>query len=240
MSLSGRVLAIVPARGGSKGIPGKNLVFVAGKPLLVHTLEQALAAPSITRLVVSTDSPEIADVARCNGAEVVERPAELSGDEAPSESALLHCLQHLQATEEYVPDLVVFLQATSPLRRAADIEEAVATLRREEADSLFSACRQRGFVWRVGRENIRPLNYDPLHRPRRQDAPEDVIENGAVYVLKPWVLTELGCRLGGKISIYRMDSLSSLEVDEPGDLALVEMALQERTSSDRDAQERGR
>jgi len=237
MKRAEEVLAIVPARGGSKGIPGKNLVPLAGKPLLVYTLQAARSAPSITRLVVSTDSPEIAEVARDSGAEVIERPAEISGDEATSESALIHCLGHLKAAEGYEPDLVVFLQATSPLRGAADIEKSIATLKREGADSLFSACNQRGFVWRVEDGGVWPLNYEPVRRPRRQEAPDDVVENGAIYVFKPWVLSDLGCRLGGRIAIHRMSFLDSFEIDEPWDLELVELLLRHRGGAGRDSQE---
>lgn len=225
MNRSLEILAIVPARGGSKGIPGKNLVPLAGKPLLAHTLQQAHKARCITRLVVSTDSAAIADEARRNGAEAVQRPAEICGDEASSESALLHCLDHLKANENYEPDLVVFLQATSPLRRASHMEEAVDLLLREEADSLFSAAPMRGFLWRCREGRPEPLNYDPAKRPRRQEAPDDVVENGAIYVFRPWVLTSLGCRLGGKISVYRMAAADSVEVDEPGDLPLAEWLL---------------
>jgi CMP-N,N'-diacetyllegionaminic acid synthase len=228
MKSAREVLAIIPARGGSKGIPGKNIYPLAGKPLIAYTIEQALAASRVTRIVVSTDTEEIAAAARRFGAEVVRRPENLSGDEASSESALLHCLDHLRAGEGYEPDLVVFLQATSPLRTAADIEQAVATLEHAEADSLFSACPQHGFVWRLGADNAAPLNYDPRHRPRRQVAPEDVTENGSIYVFKPWVLAELACRLGGKIAVYRMAWLDSLQIDEPEDIPVVEFLLRQR------------
>jgi len=108
------ILALIPARGGSKGIPHKNIRLLNGKPLIAYTIEQAQQTPAITRVVVSTDDAEIAGVAQKYGAEVVWRPAGLSGDTATSESALLHALDHLRDTEGYEPDLVVFLQATSP------------------------------------------------------------------------------------------------------------------------------
>ena len=122
------VLAIIPARGGSKGIPRKNVRPLLGRPLLAHSIEHARQAPSVTRVVVSTDDAEIAAVARRFGAEVVDRPAEISGDAASSESALLHVLDHLRDAEGYEPDLVVFLQATSPLRRPGDVQGAIETL----------------------------------------------------------------------------------------------------------------
>lgn len=219
------VLAIVPARGGSKGIVRKNMQPVAGRPLLAHTLEQARQTPAITRVVVSTDDEEIGATAREYGAEVIRRPAEISGDEATSESALLHALDHLKRAEGYEPDLVVFLQATSPLRGPDDIQNAISTLGEQRADSLFSACRFGGFIWRRDGDQVRSVNYDYRERPRRQDAPVEVRENGSIYVFKPSVLREHGNRLGGKIAAYLMSEESSLEIDEPQDLEEVRRRL---------------
>jgi len=172
---------------------------------------------------VSTDDPMIARVAHECGAESIVRPAEISGDTATSESALLHTLDHLRDSEDYEPDLVVFLQATSPLRRADDISMAIRTLLDDEADSLFSACPMHGFVWRRerGGSEWRSETYDYRNRQRRQDAPEDVVENGSIYVFRPWVLRELGNRLGGKISVHFMDAADSVQVDTPADLERV-------------------
>lgn len=122
------ILTIIPARGGSKGIPRKNARPLAGKPLIAHTIEHAWQARSVSRVVVSTDYPEIAAVAQRYGAKVVWRPAEISGDTATSESALLHVLNYLRDREGYEPDLVVSLQATSPLRQPDDIQNTIETL----------------------------------------------------------------------------------------------------------------
>lgn len=220
------ILAIIPARGGSKGIPRKNIQPLAGKPLLAYTIEHARQTPAVTRVVVSTDDAEIAAVAEQYGAEVIWRPAEISGDDASSESALLHALDHLRDTEGYEPDLVVFLQATSPLRQPDDIQKAIEALQREQADSLFSACPVHGFVWRREGEKLSSLSYDYRHRPRRQEVSgEDLIENGSIYIFKPTVLRQYGNRLGGKIAVYQMHPLDSFQVDEPGDLRLIEQLL---------------
>lgn len=221
-----KILAIIPARGGSKGIPRKNLQPLAGKPLLAHTIEQARRTPAITRVVVSTDDVEIASVAQQYGAEVIWRPAEISGDTATSEAALLHVLDHLQDNEGYEPDLVVFLQATSPLRQPHDVQRAIETLQGEQADSLFSACPVHGFVWRREGDRLSSVTYDYRSRPRRQEiGGEDLIENGSIYIFKPWVLRKYGNRLGGKIAVYRMHPLDSFQVDEPDDLKLIEQLL---------------
>jgi CMP-N-acetylneuraminic acid synthetase/3-deoxy-D-manno-octulosonate 8-phosphate phosphatase KdsC-like HAD superfamily phosphatase len=261
-----KVLCIIPARGGSKGIPRKNLKLLAGKPLLAHSILHAKQTPSIARIVVSTDDDEIAAVAREWGAEVVPRPPEISGDKASSESALLHTLDTLQSTPElqvsglrshpsppapqasgfspqpsapspssdlrpltsvlYQPDLVVFLQATSPMRAPDDIQRAIETLKRDGADSLLSVGPVHGFVWRVEKDgSTRSFSYDHLHRPRRQDAPEDLIENGSLYIFKPWVLRKYNNRLGGKIALHRMSVLDSFQIDEPGDFELLEALM---------------
>jgi len=220
-----RIIAVIPARGGSKGIPRKNLRLLAGKPLLAYSVEHARSTPAIARTFVSTDDDEIAAVARRYGAEVIRRPAEISGDEATSESALLHTLESLRQTEQYEPDLLVFLQATSPLRRPGDIQNAIETLQREQADSLFSACPLHGFVWRKEGEQHSSFTYDYRHRQRRQELGVDLVENGSIYVFKPWVLREHANRLGGRIACYRMHPLDSFQIDEPDDLVLFEQLL---------------
>ncbi|HEY2010101.1 MAG TPA: acylneuraminate cytidylyltransferase family protein [Rhizomicrobium sp.] len=217
-----KILAIIPARGGSKAIPRKNIIDFGGKPVLAWSVEQALASTRINRVVVSTDDDEIADVARRYRAEVIVRPPELSGDTASSESALVHVLDTLATQENYVPDLVVFLQATSPLRGEGDLDKAIAQLECEQADTLVSAGPFHGFVWEILDGKARPLTYDPLNRPRRQDIKaEYVVENGSFFVFKPEILRTLNSRLGGKISIYRQDLIDSFEINETEDMPLL-------------------
>jgi YrbI family 3-deoxy-D-manno-octulosonate 8-phosphate phosphatase len=216
------ILAIIPARGGSKGIPRKNVRPIVGKPLLGWTIEAARGSNRVNRVAVSTDDPEIAAVARHFGAEVIDRPPEISDDTASSESALLHALDHLRDVEGYEPDLVVFLQATSPFRRPDDIQAAIEKLEHEEADSLFSACPAHGFVWRLHQGRLQPLSYDYRCRPRRQDIGEDFVENGSIYVFRPRILREFNNRLGGKVSVYCMDPLDSFQIDEAGDFERME------------------
>lgn len=216
------ILCLIPARGGSRGIQRKNVRAVAGCPLVGHTIRAARETDAITRVVVSTDDREIDRVAREFGAEVVWRPHDISGETASSESALLHALAQLQEGSDYRPDLIVFLQPTSPLRQHDDVQNAVDTLISSDADSLFSACVQEGFVWRHEGRGLTPITYDYRARPRRQDAPQDLVENGSIYVFKPWVLEELGNRLGGRIAVYRMSVYDSFQIDEPGDLDLME------------------
>ncbi len=224
MASTGEVVAIIPARGASKGIPGKNIRILAGQPLIAHTIRHARESSLVDRVYVSTDDPEIAAVARSCGAEVIDRPEDLSTDTASSESALTHALEFLGAND-IEPELVVFLQATSPIRRPDEIDRAIRALRDQDGDSLFSACRLEGFLWRNDSAGLRSFSYDHTARPRRQDAPEDLVENGSIYVFKPWVMLEHGNRLGGKIIAHRMSVSDSFQIDEPEDLALAESLL---------------
>jgi N-acylneuraminate cytidylyltransferase len=135
---------------------------------------------------------------------------------------LIHTLDTLRERDGYDPGLVVFLQATSPLRRGADIDRAIETLEREGADSLFSACPMHGFVWRHDPDGSwKSFSYDYRNRQRRQDAPEDVVENGNIYIFRPSILRSTGNRLGGRVAVYRMNYTDSLQVDEPGDIEMI-------------------
>jgi len=219
------VLAILPARGGSKGIPGKNLSLVGGVPLITHSIRQALLCGTVGRVVVSTDDEAISRVSREGGAEVVERPANISLDDSSTELALQHVLENFRQ-EGYCPDLVVFLQVTSPLRTPQDIDGAVRTLVEGNLDSVFSGCRVEGFVWEETEGGVSPLNYDPRNRPRRQELDRwTVEENGSIYVFKPWVLAVSKSRLGGRIGMYQMSRLDSFQIDVPEDIEIVNSLL---------------
>jgi len=226
------VLAIIPARGGSKGIARKNLNYVADKPLITWSIEVALSANSVNRVIVSTDDKEICTVAASQGAEVIIRPPELASDTASSESTLIHVLETLNKKEQYEADLVVFLQATSPYRTAKDIDDAVTLLRQEGYDSVFSACEQH-FTgrWTLDKEKCAvPINFDPANRPRRQDRGVEYLENGSIYVFKPKVLKETGARMGGRIGIHPMPMKRSLQIDTPDDLELLDKIMTSPTA----------
>lgn len=225
------VLAIIPARGGSKGIPRKNVLSVAGKPLVVHSIDQARHARFVSRVAVSTDDDEIARVSEAAGAEVVRRPADISGDKATSESALIHALGTLMASGQYRPDLVVFLQCTSPLRQPGDIDAAISTLLDQKADSLLSVSPSHRFLWAEKDGQAMSLNYDFHHRPRRQDMAPQYVENGSIYVFRPDVLLQGGNRLGGKVALHVMDEDASWDIDTPFDMRVAEMLMLERASA---------
>jgi YrbI family 3-deoxy-D-manno-octulosonate 8-phosphate phosphatase len=221
------VIAIIPARGGSKGIFRKNVRLLAGKPLVVHSIISAKNAQSVSRVVVSTDDREIETMSLSNGAEVVKRPREISTDDASSEAALIHVLDTLEQRDGYVPELVVFLQPTSPFRLAEDIDGTVDALLVGKADSAFSSCIEH-FTgrWRESENGtMAPLNFKPCDRPRRQEYPMEYLENGSVYVFYPWVLKNFGSRLGGRIVTYIMPPLRSMQIDCSGDLEMLEFLI---------------
>lgn len=222
------IIAVIPARGGSKRIPKKNIVNLAGRPLIAYTIEHARKSRLINRIIVSTDDGEIADIARAYGVEVVRRPKELSDDSASSESAILHVLDFLEASEKSKPDMVVFLQCTSPLRKDDDIDNAINKLINDGADSLFSACRFKKYIWETKDGAPTPINYDYRVRWREQDFPAQFQENGSIYISKRWVLRELKNRLGGRITVYEMGGWHSLQVDTNEDLELCEFILRKK------------
>lgn len=211
------LIAVIPARGGSKGIPGKNIIPVAGKPLIAYTIEAALKAESIERVFVSTDDAQIANVARQFGADIIDRPAELSGDAASSESALLHALE----TIEDMPEHFVFLQCTSPLTLPKDIDSTVQALVDRKADTAFTATRFHGFVWKQNEKNAFGVNHDKCVRVRRQDKEPEFLENGAVYVMNTRGFLQNKHRFFGTTAIYEMPSERAPEIDGPADLLVV-------------------
>lgn len=218
-------LAIIPARGGSKGIPRKNIRPLAGKPLIAYNIEQALRSQYINRLVVSTDDAEIAAISRRYGAEIVWRPPEISGDTASSEAALLHTLDALEAAEGYVPDLLVFLQCTSPLTITEDIDGVVQALLQDGADTALAVTPFHYFLWRAEDGDANGINHQKSVRPLRQQREPQYLETGAVYVMKVPEFRQKRHRFFGKTAMYVMPPERRLEIDDPVDFQVAEVLL---------------
>ena len=213
MNRNKKIVAIIPARGGSKGIPKKNIVDFCGRPLLAWSILQSKASRYVDDVYVSTDDADIAAVARAYGANVIDRPKEISGDTATSESALMHAVERIEKEGTSIR-LIVFLQATSPLREPKDIDNAVHTLLQEKADSLFSAAEIGDlYIWKKEKGGFKSFNYDYKNRKRRQDYGEQYAENGSIYVFTPDVLRAHNNRLGKKITISYMDLWKTFEID---------------------------
>lgn len=219
-------VAIIPARGGSKGLKEKNIYPVAGKPLLAWTIQQALASTSIDKVFVSTDSFIISGIAREYGAEVIERPAKLAGDKSSSESAISHALEVIELEYEMPVSTVVFLQATSPLRKPGDIDAAVEVFRREGADSLISVTKADDLtLWEPREGKWASVNFDYRNRGMRQDRPTQFIENGSIYIFTPETLATFGNRIGDKLSTYQMEFWQTWEIDTLEEIDLIEYYL---------------
>jgi CMP-N,N'-diacetyllegionaminic acid synthase len=220
------VLCIIPARGGSVRLPRKNLMPVAGQPLLAYSLIHARTAQLVDETVISTDDDEIASLGRRYGADIVMRPPELSEHTSTSESALLHVLDARHDEGRGEPDLVVFLQCTSPVRRLNDIDNAIRLLRTSEADSVFSACENSRLIWGMEDEEPVALNYDWKKRKREQEMARQYRENGSIYIFTPALLRKTGNRMGGRKRIYEMDYWSSFQLDLPEHAELLDWILQ--------------
>ena len=202
------VVAVIPARGGSKQVPRKNVMPIGGVPLVARAIEAARAAPQIDRVVVSTDDAEIAEIARRYGAEVIDRPARLSGDTASSEAALLHALEELGDVE-----VLAFLQATSPFIESAALGRAVDRVRAGTEDVVFSAFETYAFLWQQTAHGAVGVNHDAAHRPRRQDREPHFHETGAFYVMRAAGFIEARHRFFGRVGIELADERSAIEID---------------------------
>ncbi|WP_415948128.1 cytidylyltransferase domain-containing protein [Streptomyces sp. KLOTTS4A1] len=233
-----RVLAVIPARGGSKGVPAKNLAPVGGVPLVVRAVRACLAARQVTDVVVSTDDEAIAAAARAAGAEVVRRPAAIAGDTATSESAVLHALDAHEALHGAGVDVVLLVQCTSPFILREDVDRTAAAVIEAGADSALTVAPFHGFVWRdaADSEDTRGpggpggsggpggpgghgVNHDAAFRPRRQDRPQDHLETGAVYAMRADGFRAAGHRFFGRTDLIATDPARVLEIDDPHDLA---------------------
>ncbi|MCX4905928.1 N-acylneuraminate cytidylyltransferase [Streptomyces sp. NBC_00878] len=240
-----RVLAVIPARGGSKGVPAKNLLPVGGVPLVARAVRECRAARLVTDVVVSTDDQAIAAAARQAGAEVVLRPAAIAGDTATSEAAVLHAMDAHEALHGSAVDAVLLVQCTSPFIIREDIDGVVTAITENGADTALTVAPFHGFVWRdadddpVAVDTSRAaveggtdtlvtdtattggygINHDKSFRPRRQDRPQDLLETGAVYAMEAAGFRIARHRFFGRTELVRTDPARVLEIDDPHDLA---------------------
>ncbi|WP_369189863.1 NTP transferase domain-containing protein [Streptomyces sp. R08] len=241
-----RVLAVIPARGGSKGVPAKNLAPVGGVPLVARAVRECRASRLVTDVVVSTDDQAIAAAARQAGAEVVLRPAAIAGDTATSEAAVLHAMDTHEALHGASVDVVLLVQCTSPFIVREDVDGIVNAIVANGADTAHTVAPFHGFVWRDADDEatavVEParseevggatkvanstvasggygVNHDKSFRPRRQDRPQDFLETGAVYGMDAAGFRKVGHRFFGRTELVRTDPARVLEIDDPHELA---------------------
>ena len=228
------VLGLIPARGGSKGIKGKNIKSLGGKPLIEYTFDAALESKRLSRIILSTDSAEIAEIGKRRGIGVpFIRPSDISSDESPARSYVQHCLDFLRDNENYKPDVIVILQPTTPFRNASDIDLCVNLLLQCECDSVISVAEQPSkyhpnWYLVVSPDGLlRPYSLRSWEQvvPRRQDLLPIYIRNGAVYVF--WHKTFLKTKniYGTKVIPYIMPPERSINIDDMGDWQRAEFAI---------------
>lgn len=228
------ILGVIPARGGSKGLPGKNLRPLAGLPLIVHTIRAARESVYLSDFLVSTDDAAIAEAARGAGAKVpFLRPAELAGDEIAVWPAVRHAVEYWERMEGQSPEAVVLLQPTSPLRTGADVDACIARFRELEADICATTVRAHDSPYfNLVEETaesapfVRPCSPLMLRHERRQETPTVYALNGAVYVVRRAALTTLENLFGlERLAIYEMPRNRSVDIDSAEDLELGEWLL---------------
>jgi len=227
------VVAVITARGGSKSVPKKNIAIVGGKPLIAWTIEAALRSLYLCRIIVSTDDIKIAQVAREWGAEVpFLRPPELAQDDSPHTPVVVHAVEWLEFHEKMIPDCVLLLQPTLPLRTTEDIDSAVRLFIDKKADSVVSVCEALSHPYLV--KTITPdgklKNYieTPKGYLARQKLPPAYALNGAIYLVKRDVLINMGTFYTERTYAYRMPPERSLDIDTPWDLYLADLILKDR------------
>jgi len=219
------IIAIIPARGGSKGIPGKNIKNFEGKPLISHSIEYAKDSKLINEIYVTTDDEQIAHISKTAGAKIIIRPAELATDTSTTESAIKHALNNIDKR----PDIIVLLQPTSPLRPEKSLDTAINKLINGNYDSLLSLSPSNSFFWSLDSNKATP-EYDYSNRKRRQDINPDekkYFENGSVYIFTREHFESTNNRLGGKIGHVIFPEEYGYEIDVPKDLIILEQLSRE-------------
>ena len=214
-----KIIAIIPARGGSKGILKKNIINFLDKPLITHSIKYAKESILINDIYVTTDDKDIAKVSLDSGAKVINRPDNLSNDTASTESAILHALDNIKTK----PETIILLQPTSPLRPKGSLDEAIKHFVSEKYDSLLSISPTHRFFWETKKQTAIP-KYNYKNRPRRQDIKSDevnYVENGSLYISTYNNLISNKNRLGGNIGFVIFEEEYSYEIDTPTDLKIL-------------------
>ena len=219
--MSTKYIAIIPARGGSKGVPKKNIKNFLGKPLIEHSINYAKESKYIDKIILTTDDKEIKKIGKDNNITVVDRPKEISGDKATTESAI----EHIISLFEFSIDItIILLQPTSPLRPKKSLDKMIKIFNKELYDSMLTLSPIHPLTWKINNKKTECM-YDYSNRPRRQDFKEKDLmydENGSVYIFKNKIFIEKNNRLGGKIGHYIFKEEYGRQIDTPFDFELLE------------------
>ena len=222
-----KIVSLTLARGGSKGVPRKNLINICGKPLIHYVLDSAKKSKYIQKRFVSTEDSEIKEVATSLGAEVVDRPMHLASDSAKCEDALLH----FSSLVEF--DVLCFIQTTSPLVLPKDIDKGIEMVLNSKYDSVFSVTPETWVPkWIETSGTVTPVDWTPKSRPRRQQMPELLIENGAFYITKKENFLKSHLRYSGRIGTVKMPLKRSFQIDTEDELSLITSIIQNGVHND--------
>jgi len=223
-----KTISIIPARGGSKGIRLKNIAVLNNRSLLSYTVNASLGSRFIDRTIVSTDNKKIANEAIKLGTEVIKRPKKLANDVARIEPTIKQVLNFLKENENYEPDTIILLQNTSPLRTKQHIDNAFQFFKKRKYDSVLTGFISHNLFWKSDNKKVKPLNYNPLNRPNRQNMKKQFVENGAIYITKFKNFKRTNCRISGHIGLYEMPEQDSIQIDSKLDLLVAEHVLKRR------------
>lgn len=223
-----KVYAIIPARGGSKGIPNKNLSMLNGRSLIEIGVNACLGANIVDKVFVSTDDSNIMAEAERVGAEIIVRPAHIAGDTSSSEEALLHALGEIEKQGYERPSSTLFYQITNALTNSEDIDKGYDYFIKSGADSMFTAALFARSLWERKSGKIFAINHDPTKRLMRQEVSNCFLENGAFYLMNTDGFLKSKHRFFGNIEMFEMEPINSHDIDEPIDLDIAEVLLKVR------------
>ena len=221
-----RIIAIIPARGGSKGIPRKNIKLLAGKPLVAYSIEVAIKSKYITKVFVSTDDEEIAQISKEYHGEVIKRPNGLAKDDSPTIDAVIHVLDTLQR-EKDSPDLIVLLQPTSPLRTVEDIDDALEIFMKNDCEAVVSSNFDPSLYlsFKIEKSYLKPFLGKKYFSMRRQDLSPLYRPNGAIYIIKPEILLKYKSFYPPKTIPYLMPKKRSIDIDDELDFLISDFLI---------------
>jgi len=229
-----KIISIIPARGGSKRLPRKNILPLAGKPVIAYSIEQSLNSKYIDRTIVSTEDKEIAEISKKYGAEVIERPKELATDEATTLVVLQHVLSVLKE-KNYNPDVVILLQPTSPLRKASQIDESISKLIENNANMVVSVSELHiGYKWllEIQDKKLNFISENNLKNTRTQDQKKAYMLNGAINAYKTGIILRSGIyNFNDNCLPLIMDKITSIEIDDKSDLELIDLYMKLKNQS---------
>ena len=221
--------AIIPARAGSKGIKKKNIKKLDGHPLIAYSIEAAKQSKYIDEIYVSTDGKEISKIAKKYGSEVILRPKVFSDDVSNADLAVSHAINFIINKLHRKVDNIVFMQPTSPLRCKNDLDKSIEKFLKDKSDSLFSGVSLHPCLWNSKNMNyLKPVNYNPFRRKRRQSDKNNIVENGSIYVSKKQTYLKYKNIFGNKISSYIMNYICLSQIDDLEEFKVIESIIKSK------------